>query len=291
MPQSSACWRRTTSSPKRCTSPALRVLLPATKCGPARQISMASRRSSARDERLSRAPSERQFAKPANGRKRILNGGHRATVEVLSYWLLDTFPLLSTIGDRGNRGALMRFDQIDVRVLRVESIMRRNDMKARTLLLASVVAASPAVVTVEPATAQDMQGQMMPGMMQGGMGQQPNGQGMMQGMMPGRMGSEMMCPMMRSGMMQGGMMGSEMMGSGMMHGGMSPLFGSRVTPVMNLSIDDVRGYLASQLERLNNKRLKVGNINSGDGTVTADIVTVDNSLVQRLKVDRHSGAI
>ena len=90
----------------------------------------------------------------------------------------------------------MRFDQIDVRVLRVESIMRRNDMKARTLLLASVVAASPAVVTVEPATAQDMQGQMMPGMMQGGMGQQPNGQGMM----PGRMGSEMMCPMMRFGM-------------------------------------------------------------------------------------------
>jgi len=164
-------------------------------------------------------------------------------------------------------------------------------MKARTLLLASVVAASPAVVTVEPATAQDMQGQMMPGMMQGGMGQQPNGQGMMQGMMPGRMGSEMMCPMMRSGMMQSGMMGSEMMGSGMMHGGMSPLFGSRVTPVMNLSIDDVRGYLASQLEHLSNKRLKIGDINSGDGTITADIVTVDNSLVQRLKVDRHTGAI
>jgi len=62
-------------------------------------------------------------------------------------------------------------------------------------------------------------------------------------------------------------------------------------PVMNLSVDDVRGYLASQLERLNNKRLKVGNINSGDGTITAEIVTVDDSLVQRLKVDRHSGAI
>ncbi len=160
-------------------------------------------------------------------------------------------------------------------------------MKTRTLLLASVLAASAAVITAEPATAQDMQGQMGPGMMQGGMGQQPKAEGMM----PGRMGSEMMCPMMRSGMMQGGMMGSEMMGSGMMHGGMSPLFGSRVTPVMNLSVDDVRGYLASQLQRLNNKRLKVGDINSGDGTITADIVTVDNSLVQRLKVDRHTGAI
>jgi hypothetical protein len=60
---------------------------------------------------------------------------------------------------------------------------------------------------------------------------------------------------------------------------------------MNLSVDDVRGYLGSQLERFNNKRLKVGDINSGDGTITADIVTVDNSLVQRLKVDRHTEAI
>ena len=72
---------------------------------------------------------------------------------------------------------------------------------------------------------------------------------------------------------------------------MGALFGSRVAPVMNRSIDDVRGYLASQLEGLNNKRLKVGDIKAGDGTITADIVTVDNSLVQRLKVDRHTGAI
>lgn len=160
-------------------------------------------------------------------------------------------------------------------------------MKTRTLLVASVIAAGAAVVTVEPAPAQDMQGQMGPGMMQGGMGQQPSGQGMTQG----RMGSDMMCPMMRTGMTQGGMMGSGMMGSGMMHGGMSAMFGSHVTPVMNLSVDDVRGYLASQLDRLNNMRLKVGDISSVDATITADIVTVDNSLVQRLKVDRHTGAI
>jgi hypothetical protein len=43
--------------------------------------------------------------------------------------------------------------------------------------------------------------------------------------------------------------------------------------------------------RLNNKRLKIGDLKSDDGTITADIVTVDNSLVQRLKVDRHTGAI
>ena len=128
-------------------------------------------------------------------------------------------------------------------------------MRTRVLLLVSVIAASTALAAVETATAQGMQGHMGPGMM------------------------------------QGGMMGSGMMGSGTMRSGMDALFGSRVMPVMNLSVDDVRGYLASQLERLNNKRLKVGNINSGDGTITAEIVTVDNSLVQRLKVDRHSGAI
>jgi len=86
-----------------------------------------------------------------------------------------------------------------------------------------------------------------------------------------------------------------MMGSGMMQSGsrssMDALFGSRVTPVMNLSLEDVRGYLGLQLQRLNNKRLKVGDLKSDDGTITADIVTVDNSLVQRLKIDRHTGAI
>lgn len=142
-----------------------------------------------------------------------------------------------------------------------------------------------------------MGGSMMrPGMMPGNGDQQPTEHEMRQG----GMGHEM-CPMMRSGMMHGGMMhsgimhggmmGSGTMDSGMMHGGMSALFGSRVIPLMNLSVDDVRGYLTAQLERLNNKRLKVGDIVSGDPTITADIVTVDNSLIQRLKVDRHTGAI
>jgi hypothetical protein len=123
-------------------------------------------------------------------------------------------------------------------------------------------------------------------MMGGGMMGQGKG-----GMMDGD------CPMM-SGMMgsgQQGMMGQGMRGPGMMQGGMRPgmggLFGSRVTPMMNLSVEDVRGYLAVQLDRLNNKRLKIGDIKSDDGTVTADIITIDNSLVQRLKVDRHTGAI
>jgi hypothetical protein len=119
-----------------------------------------------------------------------------------------------------------------------------------------------------------MGGMMGPGMMQGG----GMGPGMMQG---GGMGP---------GMMQGGGMGPGMMQGGMGPGG-SAIFGTRVTPMMNLSVDDVRGYLAVQLDRLNNKRLKVGDIKSEDGTITADIVTIDNSLVQRLKVDRHTGII
>jgi hypothetical protein len=37
--------------------------------------------------------------------------------------------------------------------------------------------------------------------------------------------------------------------------------------------------------------LKIGNINAEDGSITAEIVTVDNSLVQRMKVDRSTGDI
>ena len=89
---------------------------------------------------------------------------------------------------------------------------------------------------------------------------------------------------MGPGMMRG-------MGLGMNQGSMGALFGYRVMPMLNLSAEDVRGYLDARLNRLNNKRLKVGDIKAEDGTITADIVTVDNSLVQRLKIDRHTGDI
>jgi len=96
------------------------------------------------------------------------------------------------------------------------------------------------------------------------------------------------CPMM--GRMRGQSM-QGMLAPGMMQDGNAGLFGSRVTPMMNLSAEDVHGYLTVQLNRLNNKRLKIGDIKVDNGTITADVVTVDNSLVQRLKVNRHSGAI
>jgi hypothetical protein len=175
-----------------------------------------------------------------------------------------------------------------------------NDMKATSFLLLSTMAVRPAVGAVDTATAQGMRDGMM---MRSGTDQQ-TGRGTMHGgssatepgmrcMMQGDMGSGMGQGM--GGDMMQHMGGGMMMGSGMMRGGsssgMDALFGSRVTRVMNLSLEDVRGYLALRLERLNNKRLKIGDLKSDDGTITADIVTVDNSLVQRLKVDRHTGAI
>jgi hypothetical protein len=109
------------------------------------------------------------------------------------------------------------------------------------------------------------QGGMGPGMMQRSMGQ------MEPGMMHGCMGPDLM--------------------KGGMAPGASPLFGARVTPVMHLSVEDVRGYLELQLDRLDNKRLKVGEVKADGAMIAADIVTVDNSLVQRLKINPRTGAI
>ncbi len=121
-------------------------------------------------------------------------------------------------------------------------------------------------------------GTMGSGTMQGGMSQDMMGPGMMSR----PMGQNMMCPMMQAN--QGAMgMGPAVRGPA--------LFGSHVTPMMNLSVEDVRSYLALQLDRLNNKRLKIGNVTAEGETISAEIVTVDNSLVQRLKIDRRTGSI
>ena len=69
------------------------------------------------------------------------------------------------------------------------------------------------------------------------------------------------------------------------------MFGSRVTPMMNLSTDDVRGYLEVQLERPDNQRLMVGDVSADGRTIAGEVVTVGNSRVQRLTVDRHTGII
>jgi hypothetical protein len=115
-----------------------------------------------------------------------------------------------------------------------------------------------------------------------------------QGMGPGMMGQGMGPGMMGPGMMGQGM-GPGMMGPGMMSqgtGGWSGLEGRRVVPMMQLSADDVRVFFERYLESLDNARLKVGKVTEADNdTITAEIVTVDDSLVEKFEVDRHTGEI
>lgn len=60
---------------------------------------------------------------------------------------------------------------------------------------------------------------------------------------------------------------------------------------LNLSTDDVKKRFEGWLTWQGNPRLKVGEVKEKDaGTIEADIVTKDNSLVQRFAVDRHTGS-
>jgi len=55
---------------------------------------------------------------------------------------------------------------------------------------------------------------------------------------------------------------------------------------------DVHNYLEWRLGQIGNKRLKVGEVKADDGVViAADIATVDDSLVRRLRVKRRTGEI
>lgn len=153
-------------------------------------------------------------------------------------------------------------------------------MKLKTRILGAVTAPIAGLallamaVNPGPAAAQGPHAHAQgggPGMMGGGM------MGGGQGMMGEGMKSRMM-KMMR-GMMAQGSMGQGMMGQGM-----------RVVPGLNVTVRDVRLFMGKRLERLGNKRLKVGPVKQADErTITADIVTVDNSLVQRFKIDRDTG--
>ncbi len=110
-----------------------------------------------------------------------------------------------------------------------------------------------------------------------------------QGQMP-MMGQGQM-PMMGHGMMP--MMGHGMMGQGMGgQGKMAPGMGPWVVPIKHLSTDEVRHFLEHRLDGQGYKRLKVGSVEEKDnGTISAEIVSVEGSLVQRLEVDRHTGLI
>jgi hypothetical protein len=105
--------------------------------------------------------------------------------------------------------------------------------------------------------------------------------------------------------MRGGGYGPGMMGGygpGWMHGGRGghgPCWGDRdgygpgaygQRGDLKLSTDDVKARLERWITWQGNPRLKVGDVKEKDAdTIEADIVTKDNSLVQRFAVNRHTG--
>ncbi len=61
---------------------------------------------------------------------------------------------------------------------------------------------------------------------------------------------------------------------------------------LNLTTDDVKNRVERWLAWRGNPRLKLGEVKEKDAdTITADVVTKDNSLVERFVVDRHTGFI
>jgi hypothetical protein len=61
---------------------------------------------------------------------------------------------------------------------------------------------------------------------------------------------------------------------------------------LNLTTDDVKARVERWLVRQGNQRLKVGEVKEKDGdTITADVITKDNALVQRFIFDRHTGFV
>lgn len=166
----------------------------------------------------------------------------------------------------------------------------------------SAMVVASAMIMTSPARAQYPYGGYGPGMMDSGMMGHMMGQGMMgPGMMgPGMMGPGMMmgqgcwgpgCGMMGPGMMSGygpGMM-MQGYGPGSGPGMMGPGWYGRQANV-NLSTDDVKNYLERWIAVQGNPRLKVGDVKEKDAdTIEADVVTKDNSLVQRFIVNRRTG--
>ncbi len=103
-----------------------------------------------------------------------------------------------------------------------------------------------------------------------------------------RLSGMMMCPMMRE--MMGMASGA---GPRTGEGGMDPraLYGMPAA-VQEMTVESVRAWLEQRLAWHGNPRLKIGEIAAaGDATITAEIVTVDGSLVQKLAFNRYPGLV
>lgn len=96
--------------------------------------------------------------------------------------------------------------------------------------------------------------------------------------------------------MDGGHMGSGMMGhmgTGMMGYGAGGQWDCPYTKAAfnkEVTVETVTKFLEQRLSHMSNDRLKVGEVKAkDDGTIVAEIVTVDDSLVQKLEFDRKTG--
>jgi hypothetical protein len=136
------------------------------------------------------------------------------------------------------------------------------------------------------------QGMMRPGMPgQGMMGQGMMGQGMMgQGTMgQGAMGGQGMPGTMPRQGMGPGMTGQRHMA---MPGGDPLLYGSPHLAPEAMTPERVRELLEQRLDYHGNPRLTLGEIaEAEDGSITAEIVTTDGALVQKLAFNRYPGLV
>jgi hypothetical protein len=127
---------------------------------------------------------------------------------------------------------------------------------------------------------------MMGGMAGQGMTRDDMGPGMSaQGQMP--MAGMMMCPMMQ-------MMMSSRAGIGMpgMMTGPGILYGMPHGIPEEMTVERVRTLLEQGLTQHGNPRLKLGEIaTAADGSITAEIITIDGSLVQKLAFNRYPGPV
>ncbi len=124
----------------------------------------------------------------------------------------------------------------------------------------------------------DMMRMMRSMMMQQGNAGQPGA------MMPGAMmGDATMCPTMPMMAGMGPASSMSMAGNhGLLYG--MPKAGKEMTP------QRVRAFLETHLAWHGNPRLKLGEIATAeDGSITAEIITVDGSLVQKLAFNRYPG--
>jgi hypothetical protein len=167
---------------------------------------------------------------------------------------------------------------------------------AVTALATILAACGPAVGQQADSSGNQTQTAPAPSMMGRGMGPGMGygpgyGMGYGYGMGPGMMGYGMGPRMMGQGMMGYGM-GPGMMGQGMMGYGMGPGMMGRVAPVEELSVKDVKTNFERWLAWMNNPNLKLGKVKEKDkDTITAEIVTKDNSLVRRFEINRETGFV